>query len=164
MSSILNKLTQPSTRIETSDGLDAHSATEKKTFNVAAGIVLSLLPCIYLCLLFACFLTACFWRNEDAYVTDWCTWTYNGRMEGRFYAAELCTYMNERATCEVSAISIRRLINRLLTARWKLGSRPGAMVARRCLTRNHYSVVHVSHKQTVELVTGAASSVCLYGD
>jgi len=36
--------------------------------NVAAGIVLSLLLCIYLCLLFACFLTACFWRNKNAYV------------------------------------------------------------------------------------------------
>jgi len=35
--------------------------------NVATGIVLSLLLCNYLCSLFACFLTACFWRNKDAY-------------------------------------------------------------------------------------------------
>jgi len=39
--------------------------------NVATGIVLSLLLCIYLCfLLFACFLTECFWRNKDAYIAN----------------------------------------------------------------------------------------------
>jgi len=35
---------------------------------VATGIVLSLLLCIYLCLFAGLFfLTACFWRNKDAY-------------------------------------------------------------------------------------------------
>jgi len=34
--------------------------------NVAASIVLSLLLCIFV-FLFACFLTACFWRHKDAY-------------------------------------------------------------------------------------------------
>ena len=37
------------------------------TRNVAAGIVLSLLLCIYICHLIACSLAACFWRNKDAY-------------------------------------------------------------------------------------------------
>jgi len=28
----------------------------------------SLLLCLYFCLFFVCLLTACFWRNKDAYI------------------------------------------------------------------------------------------------
>jgi len=40
--------------------------------NVAPGIVLSLLLCVYLCFVFACFVAACFWRNKDAYIDVHC--------------------------------------------------------------------------------------------